>query len=148
MLPFKGMMLDVEDVSDEAVEQFEPRLAALICSLKYARNPDANRTTFSHIVDRVHAELPKEDSLDLLHQMDVYLNGWVFQNFMEAFKMDFIRPNYRTVGDVRFDEGVESHAAETARKMLAKNKPMEEIVEFSGLTEDCIREIQAEMKKS
>lgn len=108
----------------------------------------ANRASFSHIVDRVHTELPKEEALDILRQMDVYLNGWVFQNFMEAFKMDFIRPNYRTVGDVRFDEGVESHAVETARKMLAENEPLKKIVLYSGLTEDRVHEIQAEMQKS
>ncbi len=108
----------------------------------------ANRASFSHIVNRVHTELPKEESLDILRQMDVYLNGWVFQNFMEAFKMDFIRPNYRTVGDVRFDEGVESHAVETARKMLAENEPLKKIILYSGLTEDHVHEIQTEMQKS
>lgn len=148
MLPFKGMMLDVEDVSDETVKKFGSRLAALICSLKYARNPEANRASFSHIVDRVHAELPKEEALDLLHQMNVYLRGWIFDNFKEAFEMDFIRPNYRTIADADIEEGMNRQAMETARKMLAKNKPMEEIIEFSGLTEVRVREIQAEMQKS
>ena len=108
----------------------------------------ANRASFSHIVDRVHTELPKEESLDLLHQMNVYLRGWIFDNFKEAFEMDFIRPNYRTIADADIEEGMNRQAMETARKMLAENEPLKKIILYSGLTEDRVQEIQAEMQKS
>jgi len=34
-----------------------------------------------------------------------------------------------------FLDGMDAKARETARKMLVKNKPVEEIVEFTGLSE-------------
>lgn len=144
LLPFKGMMLDVSNISDDVVKTFNARFAALVCSLKYARDPQGNRVIFSSIVDRINAELSRDEALDLLRQMNVYLDGWVSENFMEAFEMDFIRPNYRTIGDARFDEGVERQAVETARKMLAGKEPMEKIISYSGLSEERIRALQAE----
>lgn len=161
MLPFKGMMLDVEDVSDDAVEQFGPRLAALICSLKYARNPEANRATFSHIVDRVHTELPKEDSLDILRQMDVYLNGWIHSEFKEILKMDFVRPPYKTVADAIREEAIEETTASVTAsvtesvsraaiiKALMRGKlTLQEIAEDNSVSVNRVHEIQAEMQKS
>lgn len=41
-----------------------------------------------------------------------------------------------------FLDGMDAKARETARKMLAKNKPVEEIVEFTGLSESEILEIK------
>ena len=154
LLPFKCIMLDVGDISDEQLDDFNARLAAFIAALKYVRSPDENKIVFDKIMKRVQKEIPKVEALDLLLQMNVYLQGWLKENYKEAFDMDFIRPNYRTVGDVLREEaeaakeaareaGVQHQAEETARKMLAKNKPMEEIVEFSGLTEEQVRELQA-----
>lgn len=158
LLPFKCILLNVKDVSDESMMEFGTRLAAFICAMKYVRNPEASRDTFSKVLDRIHKELPKADALDLLHQMDVYLRGWLRANFKEAFEMDFVRPNYKTVGDVLREEeeaakkaareagekigreeGVKFQAEETARKMLDQNEPIEKIVNYSGLTEEQIR---------
>lgn len=143
LLPFKCIMLDVGDISDETLDSFNARLAAFIAALKYARNLEEYRDTIRKVIDRIHKELPEAEYLDLIRQMDVYFGGWIESNYTEAFKMDFIRPNYKTVGDVLKEEGIQQQAEKTARKMLAKNKPMEEIVEFSGLTEEQVRELQA-----
>ncbi|MCQ2064201.1 MAG: hypothetical protein MJY99_12785 [Fibrobacter sp.] len=86
--------------------------------------------------------------------MDVYLKGWLKVNFMEAFKMDFVRPNYKTVGDAlreqeeaakkaAREEGSKQQAENTARRMLAKNKPLTEIVEFTGLSEEQVKKLAA-----
>lgn len=104
LLPFKCILLNVKEVSDESLNGFGARLAAFICAMKYIWNPDNSRETFSKVLDRIHRELPKSEALDLLYQMDVYLKGWLRANFMEAFKMDFVRPNYKTVGDVLREE--------------------------------------------
>lgn len=50
--------------------------------------------------------------------------------------MDFVRPNYKTVGDAIYEEGEKRRAEETARRMLAKNKPIEEIIEFTDLSKE------------
>lgn len=70
VLPFKGVMLDVSKVSNETIRNFGPRLAALICSLKHSRNPQSNRKIFSHVVDRINVEQPKDEAVDLLRQMN------------------------------------------------------------------------------
>jgi hypothetical protein len=41
-----------------------------------------------------------------------------------------------------FLDGMDAKAREMARKMLVKNKPIEEIVEFTGLSESEILEIK------
>ena len=43
-----------------------------------------------------------------------------------------------------FDEGLAKYEAmlEVAKKMLAKDKPIEEIIEFTGLLEKEIRELK------
>lgn len=68
-------------------------------------------------------------------------------------KWDFTRLDYRTIADAEYDEGFQEgqkkglregqnlHAVEVARRMLAKNKPLEEIAEFSGLAEELIHAI-------
>ena len=94
--------------------------------------------------------------------MDVYLKGWLKVNFIEAFKMDFVRPNYKTVGDaireqeeaakkaareagerIGREEGSKQQAENTARRMLAKNRPLAEIVEFTGLSEEQVKKLAA-----
>lgn len=136
MLPFQCIMLDVNNVSDEELDGFNARLAAFIGSLKYVRDPESKRDLFKRIIERVLEELPKQEALDLLHQMDVYLHGWLRKIFMEAYKMDFVRPNYKTIADGFYEEGEKRRAEETARRMLAKNKPIEEIIEFTDLSKE------------
>lgn len=143
LLPFKCMLLNVKEISDETLCGFGARLSAFICSMKYIRNPESSRENFKNILDRVRTELPETEALDLLHQMDVYLGGWLENNFTEVFKMDFVRPNYKTVGDQIFEEGEKHQAEETARRMLAKNRPMNEITEFTGLTEEQVHALQS-----
>ncbi len=166
LLPFKSILLNVKDVSDQELDGFNARLAAFICSMKYIWNPESSRDTFRKVLERVRNDLPESDALDLLLQMDVYLKGWLKVNFMEAFKMDFVRPNYKTVGDVLREQeeaakkaahdigreegerigrekgeriGREAGVKDAARKMLAKNKPLAEIVEFTGLSEEQVK---------
>ena len=75
MLPFQCIMLDVNNVSDEELDGFNARLAAFIGSLKYVRDPESKRELFKRIIERVLEEHPKQEALDLLHQMDVYLRN-------------------------------------------------------------------------
>jgi hypothetical protein len=49
-----------------------------------------------------------------------------------------------TVSSKGITEGANSKARETAAKMLAKNKPIDEIAEFTGLPESEILAIKAE----
>lgn len=170
LLPFKCILLNVKDISDPELDGFSARLAAFICAMKYIWNPEGSRGTFKKVLERVRNDLPDSEALDLLLQMDVYLKGWLKVNFMEAFKMDFIRPNYKTVGDALREQeeaakkaardigrkegerigreegeriGREAGVKDTARRMLAKNKPLTEIVEFTGLSEEQIKELSA-----
>lgn len=84
--------------------------------------------------------------------------------------MDFVRPNYKTVGDALREqeeaakkaarergerigrvegekigrvEGSKQQAEDTARRMLAKNKPLTKIVEFTGLSEEQVKKLAA-----
>ncbi len=50
--------------------------------------------------------------------------------------MDFVRPNYKTVGDAIYEEGEKRRAEETARRMLAQNEPMEKIVSYTDLSKE------------
>ena len=182
LLPFKCILLNVKDISDPELDGFGARLAAFICAMKYIWNPEGSRGTFKKVLERVRKDLPESDALDLLLQMDVYLKGWLKVNFMEAFKMDFVRPNYKTVGDaLREQEEAAKKAAhergerigraegerigraegerigraegerigraegvkDTARRMLAKNRPLAEIAEFTGLSEEQVKELSA-----
>lgn len=82
--------------------------------------------------------------------MDVYFRYWISENFKEAFNMDFVRPPYRTIHDAEVEEAVEKTvektedrvAVQTALKMLSDSKPMDEIVRYSGLSEERIRSLQ------
>ena len=170
----------MKDISDQELDGFGARLAAFICAMKYIWNPEGSRDTFRKVLERVRNDLPESNALDLLLQMDVYLKGWLKVNFMEAFKMDFVRPNYKTVGDalreqeeaakkaarekgerigreegerigrvegekIGREEGSKQQAEDTARRMLAKNKPLTEIVEFTGLSEEQVKKLAASM---
>ncbi len=122
-LPFKCLMLDVKDIPDETCEKFSVRLAAFISALKYVRNPEQNREFFKRIIKRIHKELPQIGRLDLLHSLDVYLDGWVSTNFKEVFEMDFVRPPYKTIRDSYIEEGIAKgllQGIEQERKQSAK----------------------------
>ena len=43
------------------------------------------------------------------------------------------------IATANYQSGKEDHARETAQRMLADKKPMEEIVKYSGLTEEQIK---------
>ena len=43
------------------------------------------------------------------------------------------------IATANYQSGKEDHARETAQRMLAKNEPVEKIVEYSGLTEEQIK---------
>ena len=45
--------------------------------------------------------------------------------------------------EIGFSEGERKKAREMALKMLAKNKPLEEIIEFTGLSESEIQALKA-----
>lgn len=56
--------------------------------------------------------------------------------------MDFVRPNYKTIADGFFEDGEKRQAEETARRMLAKNKPMDEIIEFTDLSKEQVEALK------
>ena len=149
LLPFKCVMLDVKDIPDSDLDEMSVRLAAFFCALKYIRDPEKSRESFEKVMRRIDGALPPKEALDLLHQIDVYLGGWLKANFKEVFKMDFVRPNYKTVGDACFEDGekagIHHQAEKTARRMLTESEPMRKIVAYSGLTEERIRELQKSM---
>ncbi|SHL12770.1 Putative transposase, YhgA-like [Fibrobacter sp. UWH5] len=147
LLPFKCIFLDVADIPDEnCLSEFKPRLGAFIGALKYAREPDSHSDFLKQIVERVRTSLEETEALDLLTSMDVYLRYWISKNFKEAFNMDFVRPPYKTIHDAEVEEAVEEaidrQAVQTALKMLFDNKPMDEIVRYSGLSEERVRSLQ------
>lgn len=96
VLPFKGIFVDVEGIADEVcLEKFSPRLGAFIIALKYARELEPHRDIFKKALER----LDLEKDLDLVASIDVYLRRWISKNFKEVFKMDFVRPPYKTIED-------------------------------------------------
>ena len=96
VLPFKGIFVDVEGIADEVcLEKFSPRLGAFIIALKYARELEPHRGIFKNALER----LDLEKDLDLVASIDVYLRRWISKNFKEVFKMDFVRPPYKTIED-------------------------------------------------
>lgn len=151
LLPFKCVFLDVSTVPDDrCLNEFTPRLGAFIGALKYARNPENHSDFLVQLVKKVKTSLTGNESLDLLTSMDVYFRYWISENFKEAFNMDFVRPPYRTIHDAEVEEAVEKAvektedrvAVQTALKMLSDSKPMDEIVRYSGLSEERIRSLQ------
>lgn len=96
VLPFKCVFVDVEGVADEAcLEKFSPRLGAFIVALKYVRDLEPHRDILKKTLER----LDPEKDLDLMVSIDVYLRRWISKNFKEVFKMDFVRPPYKTIED-------------------------------------------------
>ena len=72
-----------------------------------------------------------------------------------TFQKDFARPNYKTVGDAlreqeeaakkaAREEGSKQQVENMARRMLAMNKPLTEISEFNGLSEEQVKALTAE----
>lgn len=150
LLPFKCVFLDVSTVPDDkCLNDFSPRLGAFIGALKYARDPENHSDFLAQLIKRVKTSLTGSEALDLLTSMDVYLRYWISENFKDVFSRYFERPPYKTIHDAEVEEAVEKAvektedrvAVQTALKMLSKNKPMDEIVEFSGLSEERIRSL-------
>ncbi len=74
--PFKCMMLNVADVSDEAcLEQMSAELGAIIATMKYVRDSSKARNLFKAVLLRLKGAGFTERTLDLVHQMDVYCNA-------------------------------------------------------------------------
>lgn len=151
LLPFKGIFLDVSTVPDDkCLNEFSPRLGAFIGALKYARNPENHSDFLAQLIKRVKTSLTGSEALDLLTSMDVYLRYWISENFKDVFSRYFERPPYKTIHDAEVEEAVEKAvektedrvAVQTALKMLSDSKPMDEIVRYSGLSEERIRSLQ------
>lgn len=147
LLPFKCVFLDVSTVPDDkCLNEFGPRLGALIGALKYARDPENHSDFLAQVVKRIKTSLTGNEALDLLTSMDVYLRYWISENFKDVFSRYFERPPYRTIHDAEVEEAVEKAedriAVQTALKMLSDSKPMDEIVRYSGLPEERIRSLQ------
>lgn len=151
LLPFKCVFLDVSTVPDDkCLNDFSPRLGAFIGALKYARDPENHSDFLAQLIKRVKTSLTGSETLDLLTSMDIYLRYWISENFKDVFSRYFEKPPYKTIHDAEVEEAVEKAvektedrvAVQTALKMLSKNKPMDEIIEFSGLSEERIRSLQ------
>lgn len=96
VLPFKCVFVDVDDMDDETcLKKFSPRLGTFVIALKYARELESHRDIFKMALERID---PEKD-LDLVASIDVYLRRWISKNFKEVFKMDFVRPPYKTIED-------------------------------------------------
>lgn len=65
LLPFKCILLNVKEVSDESLNGFGARLAAFICAMKYIWNPDNSRESD---VLREEEEAAKKAARRMLNQ--------------------------------------------------------------------------------
>lgn len=77
VLPFKCVMLNVDDVSDETcLVSMGAELGAIVATMKYVRNPAQKHELFRKILIRLKGDKFTQRTLDLVRQMDVYCNGW------------------------------------------------------------------------
>lgn len=146
--PFKCMMLNVADVSDEAcLEQMSAELGAIIATMKYVRDPSKARNLFKAVLLRLKGAGFTERTLDLVHQMDVYCNGWIRNEFKEILKMDFVRPPYKTVADAIREEAIEEATYSAIVKALRRGKlTLQEIAEDNSVSIERVLEIQSELQ--
>lgn len=165
-LPFKCVMLNVAEVSDETcLGQMGAELGAIIATMKYVRDPSKARELFKSVLIRLKGNGFTERTLDLVHQMDVYCNGWIRSEFKEILKVDFVRPPYKTVADAIREEVTEEVTASVTAsvtesvtesvsraaivKALMRGKlTLQEIAEDNSVPVERVLEIQAEMQKS
>ena len=61
-------------------------------------------------------------------------------------KEKYDQMDWLSYGSQQREEGANQQAATTAEKMLRKNKPLSEIVDFSGLTEAAVRTLAEKLK--
>lgn len=73
----------------------------------------------------------------VLEDKDVYdeLNRRIFEKYDEMIKLHYAE-------EKGMEKGMEKGIIEIAKKMLEKNKPIEEIIEFTGLTKEELEKIQ------
>lgn len=71
LLPFKCILLNVKEVSDESLNGFGARLAAFICAMKYIWNPDNSRETFSKVLTESTGNCPNRKPL-------TYCTRWMY----------------------------------------------------------------------
>ena len=66
---------------------------------------------------------------------------------MSGALAEFINEEYKIAIEKAVRNAEEKTAEKTAEKMILKNKPIDEIVEFTGLTEKKIQEIAKRLQK-
>ncbi|MCQ2089700.1 MAG: hypothetical protein MJY93_05580 [Fibrobacter sp.] len=72
VLPFKCVMLNVDDVSDETcLVSMGAELGAIVATMKYVRNPAQKHELFRRILIRLKGDKFTQRTLDLVRQMDV-----------------------------------------------------------------------------
>lgn len=149
-LPFKCVMLNVGDVSDETcLKQMSAELGAIIATMKYVRDPTNARHLFKAVLLRLKGSGFTERTLDLVHQMDVYCNGWIRSEFKEILKVDFVRPPYKTVADAIREEAIEEATHSAIVKALRRGKlTLLEIAEDNSVSVERVLEIQSELQAS
>lgn len=147
VLPFKSVMLNVADVPDEVcLGRMSAELGAIIATMKYVRDPSKARELFKAVLLRLKGEGFTERTLDLVHQMDVYCNGWIRSEFKEILKVDFVRPPYKTVADAIREEVTEEVTHSAIVKALLRGKlTLPEIAEDNSVSVERVLEIQSEL---
>lgn len=168
VLPFKCVMLNVDDVSDETcLVSMGSELGAIVATMKYVRNPAQKHELFRKILIRLKGDKFTQRTLDLVRQMDVYCNGWLSSEFKEILTMDFVRPPYKTVAEAIAEEVEEKVTASVTEKVTASvtervtasvtraavikalnrgKLTIEEIAEDNSVSVDDVLKIQAEMQ--
>ncbi|MCQ2053850.1 MAG: Rpn family recombination-promoting nuclease/putative transposase [Fibrobacter sp.] len=153
-LPFKCVMLNVASVPNEdCLKQMSAELGAIIATMKYVRDPPSARELFKAVLARLKGEEDKftDRALDLIHQMDVYCNGWICKEFKETLKMDFVRPPYKTVADAIREETTEEVTKEVSYKAIVNalkrgKLTLQEIAEDNSVPLERVLEIQEGLK--
>ena len=100
------------------------------------------------------ASLPREEAEDFLSQTFIYLKQWFNGDAKEQFRMDFLKCSqvygYKSIAEVEEEEltvKFAEHDKDIARDMLADGDSIEKVVRITKLSEETVRELQAEITK-
>lgn len=153
-LPFILELVNVGTVfEDYEIPQISPKIALALIAMKYVFSGE-NLMRHMHAAMAGLASLPREEAEDFLSQTFIYLKQWFNGDAKEQFRMDFLKCSqvygYKSIAEVEEEEFAEKilndHKA-FARDMLADGDSIEKVVRITKLSEETVRELQAEIAK-
>ena len=75
------------------------------------------------------------------------MKEFLLAHYEEVFDMYSIQWNEHDYGEARWNDGYNKMATATALDMLRDNKPLEEIIKYSHLSESKILELARQLQK-